>query len=338
MLLHRNLVANVLQCGAWNMPALKGLQIDESMTIVCALPLYHIFSFTTNMLVGLHIGARNILIPNPRDVASLLKTLAGETFHSMPAVNTLFGAIQNHPDFGKVDWGNLKLSVAGGMAVQQGTAQQWLKQTGCAISEGYGLSEASPVVTAQPVDRPPRSGSTGLPLPDTEVAILRDDGSEADAGEPGEIAVRGPQVFAGYWNQPEASLRAVTADGFLLTGDIGAVDARGYFRIVDRKKDMIIVSGFKVFPNELEDVVSTLPGVLECAAFGVPDERAGEAVKLVVVRKADAGALDEQAVRAYCKKNLAGYKCPTLVEFRETLPKSAVGKVLRRLLREAVTP
>jgi long-chain acyl-CoA synthetase len=224
------------------------------------------------------------------------------------------------------------------MAVQQGTAQQWLKQTGCAISEGYGLSEASPVVTAQPVDRPPRSGSTGLPLPDTEVAILRDDGSEADAGEPGEIAVRGPQVFAGSWKQPEASLRAVTADGFLLTGDIGAVDARGYFRIVDRKKDMIIVSGFKVFPNELDDVVSTLPGVLECAAFGVPDERACEAVKLVVVRKADAGALDEQAVRAYCKKNLAGYKCPTLVEFRETLPKSAVGKVLRRLLREAVTP
>jgi long-chain acyl-CoA synthetase len=223
------------------------------------------------------------------------------------------------------------------MAVQQGTAQQWLKQTGCAISEGYGLSEASPVVTAQPVERPPRSGSIGLPLPDTEIAILQDDGSEAGVGEPGEIAVRGPQVFAGYWGQPEASARAFTADGFLLTGDIGAVDARGYYRIVDRKKDMIIVSGFKVFPNEVEDVVSTLPGVLECAAFGVPDERAGEAVKLVVVRKPDAAALDEQAVRAHCKKNLAGYKVPSLVEFRETLPKSPVGKVLRRLLREGAT-
>jgi long-chain acyl-CoA synthetase len=338
MLLHRNLVANVMQCGTWYTPAVKDLPPDEGMTIVCALPLYHIFSFTTNMLVGIHIGARNILIPNPRDIAALLRALVGETIHSLPAVNTLFGAIQNHPDFAKVDWRNLKLSVAGGMAVQQGTAKQWLKQTGCAISEGYGLSEASPVVTAQPVDRPPWSGSTGLPLPDTEIAILQDDGSEAGIDEPGEIAVRGPQVFAGYWGQPEESARAFTADGFLLTGDIGAVNARGYFRIVDRKKDMIIVSGFKVFPNEVEDVVSTLPGVLECAAFGVPDERSGEAVKLVVVRKADAGTLDEQAVRVHCKKNLAGYKCPAFVEFRETLPKSPVGKVLRRLLRDPATP
>jgi long-chain acyl-CoA synthetase len=338
MLLHRNLVANVLQCDAWNMPALKGLRPGESITVVCALPLYHIFSFTTNMLVGLHLGACNILIPNPRDIAALLRALVGETFHSMPAVNTLFGGISNHPDFAKVDWTNLKLSVAGGMAVQQGTAQQWLKQTGCAISEGYGLSEASPVVTAQPVDRLPLSGSIGLPLPNTEIAILKDDGSEAGAGEPGEIAVRGPQVFAGYWGKPEETARAMTADGFLLTGDIGTVDARGYFRIVDRKKDMIIVSGFKVFPNEVEDIVSTLPGVLECAAVGVPDERAGEAVKLVVVRKAGAAALDEQAVRTHCKKNLAGYKIPSLIEFRETLPKSAVGKVLRRLLREDVAP
>ena len=337
MLLHRNLVANVLQCVAWNVPALKGVGAgeDDAFTVVCALPLYHIFSFTTNMLVGAHLGYCNILIPNPRDVKALLGALKGETFHSMPAVNTLFGAIENHPDFAQVDWRNLKLSVAGGMAVQSGTAQRWLEKTGCAISEGYGLSETSPVVTGQPTDRLPLMGSIGLPLPDTEVALLNDDGSEAAAGAPGEIAVRGPQVFAGYWQRPDETARAITADGFLLTGDIGTVDERGFFRLIDRKKDMIVVSGFKVFPNEVEDVVSRLPGVLECAAVGVPDARAGEAVKLVVVKK-DAG-LTEAAVRAHCAAQLAGYKRPMYVEFRESaqMPKTPVGKILRRLLRNA---
>ena len=337
-LLHRNLVANMLQASEWCGPALKRIPANEIPTFICALPLYHIFAFNVNLLSCMRMGGCSVLIPNPRDLPAVLKELSKHRFHIFPAVNTLFNALANHPDFNKVDWSNLKVTLGGGTAVQGPVAKLWLEKTGCSICEAYGLSETSPAASANPVTNQVFTGSIGVPLSSTEMKIIDDDGNEVPVGQPGEIVIRGPQVMAGYWQRPDETARVMTPDGFFKSGDVGVMDERGYFRIVDRKKDMIIVSGFKVFPNELEDVVSTLPGVLECAAFGVPDERAGEAVKLVVVRKADAGALDEQAVRAYCKKNLAGYKCPTLVEFRETLPKSAVGKVLRRLLREAVTP
>lgn len=332
MLLHRNIVANLLQCEAWNYPALKQLPDGETFTVICALPLYHIFGFTANMMLGLHLGGCNILIPNARDVGSMLKAIQGETFHSFPAVNTLFNGVLNHADFDKVNWKNLKLSVGGGMAVTQGTARAWIEKTGCTICEGYGLSETSPTATCNRVDRPGVIGSIGLPLPDTELALLDDDGMEVGEGVAGEIAIRGPQVMAGYWGAPEETARVMTPDGFFRTGDIGTVDARGYFKIVDRKKDMVLVSGFKVFPNEVEDAVSTLAGVLECAVYGVPDARSGEAVKLVVVKKDP--ALSIAAIAKHCEENLAAYKRPKLIEFRDDLPKSPVGKVLRRLLRD----
>ncbi len=333
VLLHRNLVANVLQAQAWNQPALAAIPSGEQPTTVCALPLYHIFGFTANMMLSMRLGGCNILIPNARDIPALLKTLARERFHSFPAVNTLFAAIANHADFAKVDWSHLKLSVGGGMAVTRGTAQLWLEKTGCPICEGYGLSETSPSATCNPVTSTAYSGNIGLPLPNTELKLIDDDGREVAPGEAGEIAIRGPQVMAGYWQRPDDTAKAMTDDGFFRSGDIGTVDEHGYFRIVDRKKDMILVSGFNVYPNELEDLISTLPGVLECAAVGVPDARAGEAVKLVVVKKDQ--ALTEAAVRAFCDANLTGYKRPKLVEFRSELPKSAVGKILRRELRAA---
>jgi long-chain acyl-CoA synthetase len=333
VLLHRNLVANILQSEAWYQPALKKIPSGEQVVTVCALPLYHIFGFNANMMLSLRMGGCNILIPNPRDIPAVLKELSQHRFHSFPAVNTLFGALANHPDFDKVDWSHLEISVGGGMAVTQGTARLWLDKTGCPICEGYGLSETSPSATCNPVDTTAYSGTIGLPMPSTDLKLLDDDGHEVPPGTPGEIAIKGPQVMAGYWQRPDETAKVMTADGYFRTGDVGVVDERGYFRIVDRKKDMILVSGFNVYPNEIEDVLSQMPGVLECAAVGVPDEKAGEAVKVVLVKKDQ--ALSESDVRSFCEANLTGYKRPKVVEFRTELPKTPVGKILRRELRDA---
>jgi long-chain acyl-CoA synthetase len=332
VLLHRNLVANLLQSEAWYQPALAKIPAGEQIMTVCALPLYHIFGFTANMMLGLRMGSCNLLIPNPRDLPATLKELSRHRFHSFPAVNTLFNALLHHPDFAKVDWSSLRISVGGGMAVQQATARLWLEKTGCPICEGYGLSETSPSATCNPVDTTAYSGNIGLPLPNTELQLLDDDGQEVPLGTPGEICIRGPQVMAGYWQRPDETAKVMTAEGFMRTGDIGTMDERGYFRVVDRKKDMILVSGFNVYPNEVEDVVTQHPGVLEAAAVGVPDERSGEAVKLVIVKKDP--ALTEADVRAYCENNLTGYKRPRVVEFRQSMPKTTVGKILRRELRD----
>jgi long-chain acyl-CoA synthetase len=332
VLLHRNLVANVLQSEAWFQPALKKIAQGEQVVQVCALPLYHIFGFNTNMMLGLRLGACNILIPNPRDLSALFKALAGQVFHSFPAVNTLFQAITHHPQFNTVDWSRLVISVGGGMAVQQATAKLWLDKTRCPICEGYGLSETSPSASCNPTDSTSFSGSIGLPLPNTELALVDDAGNEVAPGQSGEIVIRGPQVMAGYWQRPDETAKVMLPGGWFRSGDIGVVDDRGYFRIVDRKKDMILVSGFNVYPNEIEDVLTQMPGVLECAALGVPDAKAGEAVKVVIVRSNP--ALSDADVRAYCEQNLTGYKRPRVVEFRNDLPKTPVGKVLRRELRD----
>jgi long-chain acyl-CoA synthetase len=332
VLLHRNLVANVLQSEAWYQPALKKVPAGEQVVTICALPLYHIFGFNTNMMLGLRIGGCNILIANPRDLPALLKDLARERFHSLPAVNTLFNALANHPDFDTVDWSHLVISVGGGMAVQQATARLWLEKTGCPICEGYGLSETSPVAACNPVDNTAYTGTIGLPVSNTELTLLDDDGHEVPTGQAGEIAIRGPQVMAGYWQRPDETAKVMTPDGFFRTGDVGVVDDRGYFRIVDRKKDMILVSGFNVYPNEVEDVITQMPGVLECAAVGVTDDKAGEAVKVVIVKKDP--AITDMDVRGWCEANLTGYKRPKIIEFRTELPKTPVGKVLRRELRD----
>ena len=332
VLLHRNLVSNLLQSEAWYQPALKKIPAGDQIHTVCALPLYHIFGFNTNMMLSMRMGGCNILIPNPRDIAAVLKELSQHRFHSFPAVNTLFGALANHADFNTVSWSSLIISVGGGMAVQQATAKLWLEKTGCPICEGYGLSETSPSASCNPVDTTAYTGTIGLPLPSTELKLLDDDGHEVAPGGDGEIAIKGPQVMAGYWQRPDETAKVMTADGFFRTGDVGRVDERGYFRIVDRKKDMILVSGFNVYPNEIEDVLTQMSGVLECAAVGVPDDKAGEAVKVVIVKKN--GALTEGEVRAYCEANLTGYKRPKIIEFRAELPKTPVGKILRRELRD----
>jgi len=332
VLLHKNLVANLLQAEAWYQPALKKIPAGEQIVTICALPLYHIFGFNTNMMLALRMGGCNILIANPRDIPAMLKDLSQYKFHSFPAVNTLFNAIVHHADFGTVDWSHLKISVGGGMAVQQATAKLWLEKTGCPIVEGYGLSETSPSATCNPVDSAAYSGNIGMPMPNTEIKLLDDDGNEVPIGTPGEIAIRGPQVMAGYWQRPDETAKVMTADSFFRSGDIGTVDERGYFKIVDRKKDMILVSGFNVYPNEVEDVVTQMEGVLECAAVGVIDAKAGEAVKLVIVKSNP--AVTEADVRAYCEANLTGYKRPKVVEFRTELPKTPVGKILRRELRD----
>ena len=332
VLLHRNLVANILQAEAWYQPALKKIPQGEQVVTICALPIYHIFGFNTNIMLSMRMGGANILIANPRDLPSVFKELHGQKFHSFPAVNTLFNAMANHPDFASVDWSSLVISVGGGMAVQSATAKLWLEKTGCPIVEGYGLSETSPSATCNPVDSTAYSGNIGLPMPNTELELLDDDGNEVPMGTPGEIAIRGPQVMAGYWQRADETAKVMTADGFFRSGDIGVVDERGYFRIVDRKKDMILVSGFNVYPNEVEDVVTQMPGILECAAVGIPDAKAGEAVKLVIVRK-DPNVTEAQ-VRAYCEANLTGYKRPKVIEFRNDLPKTPVGKILRRELRD----
>jgi len=332
VLLHRNLVANVMQAEAWYQPALKKIPAGEQMVSICALPLYHIFGFTTNMMLSMHMGGCNVLIPNPRDLPAVFKELAQHRFHSLPAVNTLFMAMANHADFNSVDWSHLAISVGGGMAVQQATAKLWLDKTGCPIVEGYGLSETSPVATCNPTDSTAYSGTIGMPMSSTELKLLDDDGQEVGPGQAGEIAIKGPQVMAGYWQRPDETAKVMTPDGFFRTGDIGTVDERGYFKIVDRKKDMILVSGFNVYPNEIEDVLTQMEGVLECAAVGIPDEKAGEAVKVVIVKKNP--AISEADVRAYCEANLTGYKRPKIVEFRTELPKTPVGKILRRELRD----
>ena len=332
VLLHRNVIANVLQSEAWNEPVMNKVPANEQPTGVCALPLYHIFAFTVGMMLSMRTGGKLILIPNPRDIPGVLKELSKHTIHSFPAVNTLFNGLANHPDFNTVNWKNLKVSVGGGMAVQAAVAKLWLEKTGCPICEGYGLSETSPSATCNPTNSTAYTGTIGLPLPSTWLKLLDDEGNEVPAGERGEIAIKGPQVMAGYWQRPDETAKVMTADGYFKSGDIGVVDERGYFKVVDRKKDMILVSGFNVYPNEVEDVVALIPGVLECAAVGVPDDKTGEAVKLVIVKKDP--SLTEAQVREYCRANLTGYKQPRIVEFRTDMPKTPVGKILRRELRD----
>jgi long-chain acyl-CoA synthetase len=332
VLLHRNVIANLLQSEAWNEPVMKRVPANEQATSVCALPLYHIFAFTVNMMLSMRTGGKNILIPNPRDLPAVLKELSKQTFHSFPAVNTLFNGLANHPDFDKVNWKNLKVSVGGGMAVTSAVAALWLQKTGCPICEGYGLSETSPSASCNPTTSTQFTSTIGVPLPSTFMKLLDDEGIEVtELGQPGEIAIKGPQVMAGYWQRPDETARCMTPDGFFKSGDIGICDARGFFKIVDRKKDMILVSGFNVYPNDVEETVSLCPGVLECAAVGVPDEKTGEAVKLVIVKKDP--ALTELAVREHCRTNMTAYKQPKLIEFKTELPKTAVGKILRRELR-----
>ena len=332
VLLHSNVIANVLQSEAWNMPAMASMQPGVQPVYVCALPLYHIFAFTVNMMLGMRTGGKNILIPNPRDLPAVLKELTKHKINSFPAVNTLFNGLANHPDFGNVDWSHLKVSLGGGMAVTSAVAKLWLEKTGCPIVEGYGLSETSPSASCNPTNSKAFTGTIGVPIPGTYFKLLDDDGHEVAPGQPGEIAIKGPQVMAGYWQRPDETDKVMTADGYFKSGDVGILDDNGFFKIVDRKKDMILVSGFNVYPNEIEDVVGKLDGVMECACVGVADEKSGEAVKLVIVKKNP--DLTEVQVRAYCKENLTGYKQPKVVEFRADLPKTPVGKILRRELRD----
>ncbi|MEO5687501.1 MAG: long-chain-fatty-acid--CoA ligase [Burkholderiaceae bacterium] len=329
-LLHRNVVANILQSEAWFKPMFEQLG-DKPLSIVCALPLYHIYALTICYMFGARLGAMNILVPNPRDIPGFIKTLKSYKVNMFPAVNTLFNALANDPEFAKLDFSDLVISNGGGMAVQQATAERWLKITGCPVVEGYGLSETSPVATSNRLDKREFTGTIGLPIPSTDIAIRDDDGVDVPFGTAGEICIRGPQVMAGYWKRPDETAKVMTDDGFFRSGDIGIMDEQGYVRIVDRKKDMILVSGFNVYPNEIEQVVNLHPGVLECAAIGVPDERSGEAVKLFVIRRDP--ALAEEDIAAYCRENFTGYKRPKSIEFRDELPKSNVGKILRRELR-----
>jgi long-chain acyl-CoA synthetase len=331
-LTHRNIIANMLQSEAWYQPALKKLKPGEYPTTITALPLYHIFALTVCAMMSMRIGGHCVLIPNPRDIPGFVKELSKHRFHVFPAVNTLFNALLNNDEFRRLDFSRLILSAGGGMAVQEAVAKRWLEATGCPIAEGYGLSETSPVATANRSDTEKFTGTIGLPVSSTEIAILDDEGKHLPVGATGEIAIRGPQVMAGYWNRPDETAKVMTPDGFFRTGDIGIMDSEGFTKIVDRKKDMILVSGFNVYPNEVEGVVAAHPGVLECAAVGVPDEYAGEAVKLFVVKKDP--ALTERDIMDFCKEQLTGYKKPKYIEFRTDLPKTNVGKILRRELRD----
>ncbi|WP_281396714.1 long-chain fatty acid--CoA ligase [Mesorhizobium silamurunense] len=331
-LLHRNVLSNVAQNSLWVEDAYTVKPKPAHLNFVCALPLYHIFALTVNALMGMQQGAQNVLIPNPRDIPGFVKELQKNPVHIFPGLNTLFNALLNNEDFRKLDFKPLILTLGGGMAVQRGVAERWKTLTGCPVSEGYGLSETSPVATANKFSSSEFTGTIGLPLPSTEIAIRDDDGNNVPLGEVGEICIRGPQVMAGYWNRPDETAKVMTEDGFFKSGDMGFMDERGYTKIVDRKKDMILVSGFNVYPNELEEVVAQHPGVLEVAAIGVPDEHSGEVPKLFVVRKDP--ALTVEALTAYCRENLTGYKRPRYIEFRTELPKTPVGKILRRALRE----
>ena len=331
-LLHRNILANVLQNDAWLQPALrKPPQVDQ-LFIVCALPLYHIFALTACFLLGMRAGGVNLLIPNPRDMAGFIKELMKYQVNSFPAVNTLYNGLLNTPGFDQVDFSKLKISNGGGMAVQRAVAEAWEKRTGCSVAEGYGLSETSPTLTCNPADMDQFSGSIGLPVPSTWISIRDDDGNEVPLGEPGEICAKGPQVMSGYWNRPDETAKVMTSDGFFRTGDIGIMNADGYTKIVDRKKDMINVSGFNVYPNEVEEVLASHPGVLECAVIGVSDARTSEAVKAFVVKK-DPNVTAEDLIK-FCHAELTNYKVPKKIEFRTALPKTNVGKILRRELRD----
>ena len=333
-LTHRNLVANVLQLEAWVTPALNDTSrgpVPPQFIYICALPLYHVFALTVNCLGGMLLGAMNVLIPNPRDMDGFVRELARYRFNVIPGVNTLYNGLAEHAEFRKIDFSSLRIANGGGMAVQKAVSDKWKAVTGVPIIEGYGLSETSPIATCNPMDATDWNGTIGLPVPGTEIAIIDDDGRDVPIGQPGEIAIRGPQVMAGYWQRPDETARVMTADGFFRTGDVGVMDERGYTRIVDRKKDMIIVSGFNVYPNEIEAVFAAHPKVLECAAIGVPDERTGEAVKLFVVRKDP--SLTAEELQEYAREQLTGYKKPRHIEFRDSLPKSNVGKILRRELR-----
>ncbi len=327
MLTHGNLLANMQQVHAWIKPIVQ----DGEEVIVTPLPLYHIFALTANCLAFFRVGAENVLITNPRDIPAFVKELCKSRFTCLTGVNTLFNALVHNPDFAKLDFSRLKIALGGGMAVQQAVAERWKSITGRPLCEGYGLTEASPVVTVIPLDVDTYTGSIGLPLPSTEVSLRDDGGQEVPLGEPGELCVRGPQVMKGYWKQEAETANVMMADGYLRTGDIAIMDERGYFRVSDRKKDMIMVSGFKVFPNEVEAVVALHPGVLEVAAIGVPDEHSGESVKIVVVKKDP--TLTAEALLEYCRGSLTNYKRPRIVEFRDELPKTNVGKILRRALK-----
>jgi long-chain acyl-CoA synthetase len=331
-LTHRNVVANTLQNEAWLQPAFDKGGRPEHFTIVTALPLYHIFALTCCALLGMQVGARCLLIVNPRDIPAVINDLSKQEFHMLPAVNTLYNALLNHPDFGKINFKGLRAANGGGMAVQRTVAERFVKLTGCPIIEGYGLSETSPVLTCNPATSTEYNGTIGLPLPSTEISIRDEEGRELPLGEPGEICARGPQVMAGYWQRPDETAKVMTPDGFFRTGDIGVMDAEGRIKIVDRKKDMVLVSGFNVYPNEVEDVVASHPGVLECAVVGVPDAQSGEAVVLFVARKDP--ALTAQALKDYCAEQLTAYKRPKYIIFQQELPKTNVGKVLRRALRD----
>jgi long-chain acyl-CoA synthetase len=331
-LTHRNLIANVLQSEVWLEPARKQRPDIDQFVCVAALPLYHIFALTVCGMLTIRTGGLGVLIPNPRDVGGMIKELKGVQINTFPAVNTLYNAMLNHPDFSKLDFSKLIAANGGGMAVQEAVAKRWFAVTGVPIVEGYGLSETSPCVTCNPVTATEYTGTIGLPLPSTEISIRDDDNNEVPLGEAGEICIRGPQVMAGYWNRPDETAKVMTPDGFFRSGDVGVFDERGYVKIVDRKKDMILVSGFNVYPNEIEDVVAMLPGVFEVAAVGVKDNNSGEAVKLFIVRKDE--SLTEADVIAHCRERLTGYKRPRIIEFRSTLPKSNVGKILRRELRD----
>lgn len=331
-LTHRNVIANMLQNDAWAGPAMREESIKGSLITVCALPLYHILALNACMLMGMRWGAMNLLIPNPRDMTGFVKELSKYRVNFFPGVNTLFNGLLNQPTFSKLDFSGLRITLGGGMAVQETISDRWCQLTGSVILEGYGLSETSPTATLCPPHQQKFSGTIGLPVPSTEVAILDDDGKPVPFGQHGEIAIRGPQVMAGYWNRPDETAKVMTADGYFKSGDIGFMDERGYVKLVDRKKDMILVSGFNVYPNEIESVVAAHPDVLECACIGVPDAASGEAVKLFVVRRNSALTADQ--LMNYCKEQLTAYKKPKYIEFCQSLPKTNVGKILRRELRE----
>lgn len=332
-LLHRTLISALLMSEAWLKPGLerKG-PIEGQTTFICALPLYHVFAFVSCSLLGIRAGGLCVLIPNPRDLDASIKTMSKFKFHIFPAVNTLFNGLAAHPEFAKLDFSQLRISNGGGMAVTQAVAERWLKITGCPICEGYGLSETSSGITCNPTDTDAFTGTVGVPMPNVEVRMVDEDGKEVPLGERGEIAIRGPQVMAGYWQKPDATAAAFTADGFFKSGDIGTMDEQGYCRVVDRIKDMIIASGFNIYPGEIEDVTGACPGVLETACVGVPDEKSGEAVVLYVIKEDP--DLSETVIRAYCAQNLTGYKKPKYVVFKDEFPKTNVGKILRRELRD----
>jgi long-chain acyl-CoA synthetase len=327
MLTHRNIIANLQQAHAWIKASLR----DDEL-IVTALPLYHIFALTANCLTFFKIGATNLLITNPRDIPGFVKEIGKYPFSTITGVNTLFNAMINNPDFAKIDLSRLHLTLGGGMAVQRAVAERWKQITGVTLIEAYGLTETSPAATMNPLDMPEYNGCIGLPISSTEVTIRDDDGKDLPMGEPGELCIRGPQVMKGYWNRPDETAKVIMTDGYLRTGDVAIMDANGYFKIVDRKKDMILVSGFNVYPNEIEDVLAMHPGVLESAAVGVPDDKTGEAIKIFVVKKDP--ELTEASIIEHCRSHLTGYKIPRHIAFRSELPKTNVGKILRRQLRD----